>query len=902
MKSKKIILLAVGIVTLYSMLFSMNANVMAQKPADAKKEADINEVPFLSTYYIAPVVSPDENIVIKYYVTDWNQTEYRFGNSNFTFTVTLEYGLTDKPEKDMRKIEKKSVKPGDNSIELGKLAPGEYVASLQAVDQFGRKSPVLFNEFLVRDQAKSAITQAETYIMTEKDLFAYNISNRGDYGKLELVGYDKESGGKPADVIESKAASVKPAQDRYIIVATGKDGIPDNGNWKNCKVIYGEKYDKAKVEEEAVRTVDGINKLLAECSQKGMKKLVMLPGTYRISNTKTIEVPSGCTLDLNGATIKLNEFTGCSAMMIRIRDGIDSHVINGTVEGDYFEHDYKNSEKNSEWVCGVDISGGSKYSSIENLNIRYITGYGASNGFHDNYAYPIGIGGNKFKSGDISTKDGLDTPCPSRCSSDFIDISRFIPFKYLAFSLYLGYQGMATDSWNYVAHFYTKDKTYIKSIDAFQYRIIRIPENAVNMRLSVIASDPASLKGSMTVNSFKIPWNCSFKNLKLTLVRCVGMAQSAMRNFLVEGCEFTRCGESGAFCAYDAEDGWDMMQDLTFRKNKFYGNFRNDFLTCAGHNFIIEENEGRIHLWDRTKNYVVRNNKFSDAFFGSGFRNRTLLPRIYDNTFSGNVSIGGDNKKDGWTIVMKGPVNAQSITCGKGGVIADSEFKDMKMGTVNAYNCTLDNIDLNFGGSTFTKSKLKNVRGHSNGDVTIDDCQIEDITTAVFNPGVINISDSKLKNVQFSYAYWTKPGTIQIEKCTVENAEKALIHTPVYSVKDFKILNSQINTGSAPVMDIYDMRPQNTDNEPGTITFIGNKLDNDKKLVIGTGRGDSAKELIFINDKNQLMRGTVFINRDGAPAKWKIGNDPKKLAPLAEKTPEKKAPEKKNPDKKAGKK
>ena len=30
MKSKKIILLAVGIVTLYSMLFSMNANVMAQ--------------------------------------------------------------------------------------------------------------------------------------------------------------------------------------------------------------------------------------------------------------------------------------------------------------------------------------------------------------------------------------------------------------------------------------------------------------------------------------------------------------------------------------------------------------------------------------------------------------------------------------------------------------------------------------------------------------------------------------------------------------------------------------------------------------------------------------------------------------------------------------------------------
>ena len=42
-----------------------------------------------------------------------------------------------------------------------------------------------------------------------------------------------------------------------------------------------------------------------------------------------------------------------------------------------------------------------------------------------------------------------------------------------------------------------------------------------------------------------------------------------MKDMLVENCEFTKSGQVLAKCAYDAEDGWDMMQDVTFRGLNF---------------------------------------------------------------------------------------------------------------------------------------------------------------------------------------------------------------------------------------------------------------------------------------------------------------------------------------------
>ena len=62
---------------------------------------------------------------------------------------------------------------------------------------------------------------------------------------------------------------------------------------------------------------------------------------------------------------------------------------------------------------------------------------------------------------------------------------------------------------------------------------------------------------------------CKYFDGVIDNARCVGMAPSAMSNLLFENIEISNSGQSSAKCAFDAEDGWDLMQDVTFRKTIF---------------------------------------------------------------------------------------------------------------------------------------------------------------------------------------------------------------------------------------------------------------------------------------------------------------------------------------------
>ena len=83
------------------------------------KDINLNEVPYISTYYIEPKVSPNEDVIINYYVTDYYHKEYTEEDTSETFTITVKID----GQKD---IVKKNVKAGDNSINIGSLKnPGE---------------------------------------------------------------------------------------------------------------------------------------------------------------------------------------------------------------------------------------------------------------------------------------------------------------------------------------------------------------------------------------------------------------------------------------------------------------------------------------------------------------------------------------------------------------------------------------------------------------------------------------------------------------------------------------------------------------------------------------------------------------------------------------------------------
>ena len=135
------------------------------------KDINPNEVPYISTYYIEAKVSPKEDVIIDYYVTDYYNKEYTEEDTSETFTITVKI----EGKKD---IVKKNIKAGDNSINIGSFStPGEQKFSIIATDQYGRNSHELFNYFLVEDTSETK----KEYIMTKDDLIKYNIKNTDTY-------------------------------------------------------------------------------------------------------------------------------------------------------------------------------------------------------------------------------------------------------------------------------------------------------------------------------------------------------------------------------------------------------------------------------------------------------------------------------------------------------------------------------------------------------------------------------------------------------------------------------------------------------------------------------------------------------------------------------------------------
>lgn len=671
-------------------------------------DLNINEVPYISTYYIKPIVKPGEEVFIDYYITDYYYKEYMesynlkegtWGDDNWTeaiwndeiFTVTVR--VEGQPDRIYP-----GLKAGDHHVSLGRFAnEGEQNFSIVCSDKYDRSSHELFNFFLVQGDV-----EIKEYIMTKDDLLTYNIKNTDDYEEKVYVKVDKLTDATTGTKIEEVANSTVVPSKKYICFI-GTTETDTNGNpimqttaarfWLNTIVKYADDYDKNAVLAEATNTRIGLQKLLDDKKLEGYNKLLLLPGKYRIDNNGTIYIPTEFTLDMNNSTLKENQFAGSSCLMLSLDGTFNSHVINGNIEGDYFSHDYANSPNNSEWPMGVSIAGPCKYSSFENMVIKDITGYGGGNGISKKYGYTYFANalGNIFKLGDISILDGSDISSTTRQRTAFINISNYSQYEYIAINKYLGYQGVLGGSWNLILHFYDINKNYIKSISAFQYRRSRIPSNSYFMKITILSSTASN---DFWMVYFKYPCHCNFSNIEFTNCRCIGLAQSAMNDMLVDNCKFTLNGQSGAFCAYDAEDGWDQMQDVTIKNCNFSNNYRNDFLTCAGHNFIIDgQASGKIYMWERTRSSVIINCNNTNITLQSGGISTILkhgIYRVYDNNFIIGSVANNLSKNNSCISSLSGVILKSSM-----GAYGDNSFYNNCTVTINtSFYCKLYKISM----------------------------------------------------------------------------------------------------------------------------------------------------------------------------------------------------------------
>lgn len=848
-----------------------------------------NEVPYISTYYIKPIVKPGEEVFIDYYITDYyykeymekynlkeddwgddNWTEEVWNNETFTVTVRVE-GQDDKLYH--------YLKAGDHQVSLGSFSTeGEQKFSILCTDKYGRNSHELFNFFLVQEDI-----EVKEYIMTEDDLLTYNIKNIDDYEKKVYVKVNKLIDSTIDTKIEEVASSTIVPSHKYIcfIGTTEED---ENGNpimqtkparfWLNTIIKYATDYDKDTVLMESTNTRIGLQKLLDDKKLEGYNKLLLLPGIYRIDHEAPIYIPTEFTLDMNNSTLKQNQFTGNKSLMIELNNTFNSHVINGNIEGDYFSHDYANSTNNSEWINGISIGGESKYSSFENLSIKNITGYGSTNGLsnsRDNtlsytYIYPRVIG-NNFYIGDIDRNTGLDITSTTRTTSDYRDISGYSDIGYLSVSIYLGYQGNPCGTWNLICHFYDGNKKFLKSIDSYQYRRIAVPKNSKYMRITILN---ISYPTNLSIQYFRIPTHCSFKNLKYENCRCVGMAPATMKDILVENCEFTNCGQSGAKCALDAEDGWDSMQDVTFKSLKFNANPNNYFLTCAGHNFVIDgQKNGKVYIWERTRSLIIKNCKNIDLILQGGGKDNIVrhgVYRIFNNNFNSASTVNNLSKHNISSTYISGLVSHSTLSILSSAsiytdcIVSVSSKNLGYLSAISMTNCVFtplstfsDRYSLQFNGGHLSSYSFNNCKfngkcqlSNNNGfySAIFSNCSFNDvfiIPSVLSNSNDLilfencNINYTEYNFIYYSPAAYTK-GTysqIKFNFCTITNSNsKSTVFIYAYAKPNGYCFFNNCTITLPLTITIFDGYPTNLSYiENYNINFKNSTLPPDIKLI-----------------------------------------------------------------------
>ena len=869
--------------------------------------------PYISTYYVKPTVTPEVDVKVGIFVTDFESSKIRFLDDSHMFTAFLEYRLKGEPSKT---VTLKDLKSGDAEFDLGKLPTGEYEMRVWAVDGKGRESHRVIHDFRVVSAADLAIPEEKIYKMTAEDLEKYGIRNDGDVEKIVYL----ETNGTSKVVKEKRAGTPGYTVTVPLDPKTGK--LPWQA-WKKAKVVYDEGYDKAAVERTSVTNAVGIQKLLDEKSAAGFRKVVLLRGTYRISHKKSLSIPGGMTLDLGGATLKQNGFTGDRSCMVRLLGVTDAHLVGGTIEGDYWEHNYVGSKNNSEWPSGFEIGGSSQYCSVEGVKVVGITGYGGQNGVTPDAPGGISFfveGLPAFAPGGLDRGNGeIDASDKYRFTTDFKDMKKILGAgnRRLQVSRYLGYQGVATRSWQMTVAWYDAEKKFLSAETAWQYREMWIPEGAAFLRVSVEAeSADAADKSALTLTAFRLPVNCTVTRCSFDNCRCVGYAASAMKNMLFEENIFTRSGESAACCAFDAEDGWDQMQDVYFLKNVFRDNPRNNsILTCAGHNFILEKNEGDIYLWGRTHSPCVRDNDVGQGTYRCDSRLRSGYGRFDGNTYAKGVNLGLNESKDrsdSWDYVLSGQAfdggkDSFTVDVGTAGRMVNCTFRNMPVSIANAYACTFENCKdastyLPFPGgrwsevtvkdSTFSRFYQSNVwvrcrfentklSKFVGGSLSAKDCTFVGSSLFGIERAKFDMSGCTFDGATVQGNWWEKPADLAFKNCTIKMHGEAPLKLGAYTVGKIEFDDCEVS-GEGSLVDVKDLRPiqlpanvpaaENPDLKPGTIALRGMKWTGASSPVVSHAAAPadapSQKKISILGSGNDWPEGVVVATE--LPASWEL--------------------------------
>ena len=461
-----------------------------------------------------------------------------------------------------------NINAGDYELNLGKCSSvGEKEIWIQVIDKRGIKSQKLYKWVLIIDDTYE-ITEAQTYTITQEDLDKYGIKN------------------------------------------TNSADVTDMTN-----------------------TRLGLTELFKEIKGNGYRKAILLNGTYRVNYTndrsQPIRIPSNFTLDLNQSTIKLNPENEKINLVLEIKDCFDSHVINGTIEGDYAERlsDGTTSNGGGEHSNIVWMTGNSRYCTVENCTVSQATGYACSTKIGEIKArIPLNPDNIKFSNNIfINSNTGEEYNLEGVMTSNFIDITSILPYNYIMYGVLLMNGGMSGDSFNCFYNFYDENYNFIEQVVSHQYRFIRIPNESKYLKLTLIGND---FVPSMVMHQLQVwdkPVNCSYLNSEFIDTRTCAFNPDYYQDLRLKTLNFTRCGYSITPVPFDFEDGWQNSIDTYISNCNIVEKASSStagMVFCSGFNHVLENCSklGRVIVRAGVNGCVFRNN--SDTYTSYDYDNR----------------------------------------------------------------------------------------------------------------------------------------------------------------------------------------------------------------------------------------------------------------------------------------
>lgn len=716
---------------------------------------EMENVPYLSNYYFENKVNIGDDIIIPIYLTDYYQSEYLYDDTSKRFTIN--YSL------DGIYHTIQNVPAGDYELNVGSCSTeGEKTISIQVVDDLGRKSYKLFKWVLVVDPATYPITASQTYNVTQMDLTNHNIIPN-------------------ADTIE-----------------------------------------QAKLNRQ------GLQSLLDEIKANGYRKAVLLQDTYKIDHgdnnmrENVINIPDRFTLDLNGSTIKLFYIPEIiKARMMIIQDRFDSHVTNGIFEGDYIERRDNDTLNgwDSEVINCFCISQNSRYCSFNNIEFKWISGYGCDTrgGGHKKGRIIIADVCPTFTANTcINDVNGEEIYSDNKSTSSFLDLTPMLADGNRDISMfnYTYYGGtMNCDNFNLWYSYYDENYDFIDTVFTQMYRKTLIPENAKYLKLTVTNVEYVPDRMYQLVD-LPLPVNCSYNHLHAIETRTCAFNPNQCLDFDLSNITMTRCacgawGSNPTPVPIDIEDGWFLCNDFYFRNVTIDEKSENSsagVIIRTGFNILFENcsNLGRINIG--SFGTVMRNNRDFSVNVDNNSKILNGYTRIYNNiNISGGIAKNTDNLMVIKNCTCDNPSVSNSIY--KGCIFQfDPDFKD----TVSSGYLVFNNVDLY-------------------------DCTIKGMNTTYYIVQDTNAYNCTFENNTNFDLIGDNP--LNFYGCNITNQE--MRGAPVKSV----IKNCMINNLIICMPTWYD--------STGNYTFNKCDITNDKKLVYGK----LDNRTVLIENSNVILTG-----------------------------------------------